>query len=85
MDGGDETTYETPIFLCLILKCTFICVYWWTRQIIHNTLILVGRYLGLMGDKTIPDSAESCLGSFYPPFVAGIDQPHQCDLDSYNL
>ena len=38
-----------------------------------------------MGDKTIPDSAEPRLESFYPPFVAGIDQPHQGVVDSYNL
>ena len=42
----------------LNLKYTFICVYWWTRQRIHNTLIVVDRYLRLMGDKTIPDEAE---------------------------
>ena len=59
------------------LKYTFICVYWWTRQKIHNTLILVDWYLRLIGDKTIPDSAEPRLESFYPPFVAGIDLPHQ--------
>ena len=35
----------------LTLKYTFICVYWWTRQRIHNTLIVVDRYLRLMGDK----------------------------------
>ena len=69
----------------LTLKYTFICVYWWTRQRIHNTLIAVDRYLRLMGDKTIPDSAEPRLESFYPPFVAGIDLPHQCVVDSYNL
>ena len=34
----------------LTLKCTFICVYWWTRQRLHNTLIAVDRYLRLMGD-----------------------------------
>ena len=28
-----------------------------------------------MGDKTIPDSAEPRLESFYPPWVAGIDLP----------
>ena len=39
----------------LTLNDTFICVYWWTRQRIHNTLIVVDRYLRLMGDKTIPD------------------------------
>ena len=69
----------------LTLKYTFICVYWWTRQRIHNTLIVVDRYLRLMGDKTIPDSAEPRLESFYPPFVAGIDLPHQGVVDSHNL
>ena len=69
----------------LTLKYTFIFVYWWTRQRIHNTLIVVDRYLRLMGDKTIPDSAEPHLESFYPPFVAGIDLPHQGVVDSYNL
>ena len=68
----------------LTLKYTFICVYLWTRQRIDNTLIVVDRYLRLMGDKTIPDSAEPCLESFYPPFVAGIDLPHQGVVDSYN-
>ena len=68
----------------LTLNYTFICVYWWTRQRIHNTLIVVDRYLRLMGDKTIPDSAEPRLESFYPPFVAGIDLPHQGVVDSYN-
>ena len=68
----------------LTLKYTFICVYWWTRQRIHNTSIVVDRYLQLMGDKTIPDSAEPRLESFYPPFVAGIDLPHQSVVDSYN-
>ena len=69
----------------LTLKYTFICVYWGTRQRIHNTLIVVDRCLRLMGDKTIPDSAEPRLESFYPPFVAGIDLPHQGVVDSYNL
>ena len=64
---------DVPVFT---LKYTFIGVYWWTRQIIHNTSILVDRYLRLTGDKTIPDSAEPRLESFYPPFVAGIDLPH---------
>ena len=68
----------------LTLKYTFICVYWWTRQRIHNTLIVVDRYLRLMGDKTIPNSAEPRLESFYPPFVTGIDLPHQGVVDSYN-
>ena len=38
-----------------------------------------------MGDKTIPDSVEPRLESFYPPFVAGIDLPHQGVVDTYNL
>ena len=48
-------------------------------------LDVVDRYLGFMGDKTIPDSAEPRLESFYPPFIAGIDLPHQGVVDSYNL
>ena len=68
----------------LTLRYIFICVYLWARQRIHNTLIVVDRYLQLMGDKTIPDSAEPCLELFYPPFVAGIDPPHQGVVDSYN-
>ena len=46
---------------------------------------MVDRYLRLMGDEMIPDSAEPRLESFYPPFVAGIDLPHQGVVDSYNL
>ena len=33
----------------LTLKYAFIYVYWWTRQRIHNTLIVIDRYLRLMG------------------------------------
>ena len=69
----------------LTLEYTFFGVYWWTRQRIHNTLIVVDRYLRLMGDKTIPDSVELRLESFYPPFVAGIDLPHQGEVYSHNL
>ena len=74
MDDDDETTYETPKFLFLNLNYIFICVYWWMKQRIHNTLIVVDRYLQPMGDKTIPDS-EPSLELFYPPFIAGIDLP----------
>ena len=69
----------------LTIKYTFICVYWWMRQRNHNTLIVVDQYLRLMGDKTIPDSMESRLESFCPPFVAGIDLPHPDVVDFYNL
>ena len=68
-----------------MLEYTIICVYWWTRQRIHNTSIAVDRYLRLMGDKTIPDLAEPRLESFYLPFVTVIDLPHQGVVDSYNL
>ena len=76
------TTVRQPTkqrYSCILtLKYTYIYIYWWTtRQRIHNTLIEVDRYLRLMGDKTIPDPAEPRLESFYPPFVAGIDLPHQ--------
>ena len=85
MDDDGETTYNHRCSYVLNLKCTFIRVYCGTRQIIHNTLIVVDRYPRLMGDKTIPDSEEPRLESFYPPVVAGIDLPHQGVMDSYNL
>ena len=78
-DDG-ERTYEMLMLLCLTLKYTFICVYCWTRQRIHNTLIVVDRYLWLMGDKMIPDSAEPHMELFYPPFIAGIDLSLQWDF-----
>ena len=78
------TTSKCRCSCVLTLKYTFNCVYWWTRQRIQNTLIAVDRYLRLMGDKTIPDSAEPRLESLYPPFVAGIDLPHQGVVDSYS-
>ena len=62
-------------------KYTIIGVYWWTRKRIRNTLIVVDRYLRLMGDKT----AEPRLESFYPPWVAGMDLPHQDVVDSYSV
>ena len=76
---------ETPMFLCFDLKILFYLCLLVKRQRIHNTLTVVNRYLRLMGDKTIPDSAEPRLESFYPPFVAGIDLPHQGVVDSYIL
>ena len=36
----------------------------WARQRIHNTLIVVDRYMQLMWDKMIPDSAEPYLELF---------------------
>ena len=69
----------------LTLNYTYICVHWWTRQRIHNTLSVVDQYLQLMGDKMIPDEAEPHLELFYPPFVAGIDLPRQGVVDSWNL
>ena len=50
-----------------------------------HTLIVVDRYLRLMGDKTVPDSAEPHVESIYPPFVAGIDLSHQGVMDSNSL
>ena len=79
------TTVRHRCSCLLTLKYTCICVYWWTRQRIHNTVTVVDRYLRLVGDKTIPDSAEPRLESFYPPFVADIDLPHQGVVDSYIL
>ena len=61
-----------------------IFLYNWRIITIHYTLIVVDRYLRLVGDTTIPDSVEPHLQSFYPLFVAGIDLPHQGVVDSYN-
>ena len=68
-----------------LIRYTFMCVYWWIRQRIHNTLIVEDRYLWLMGDKTIPNSADPRLESFYSPPVVGINLPQQGVVDSYNL
>ena len=70
---------HTDYHSVFMLKYAF---YQWTRQRIHNTLIVVDRYLRLMGDKTIPDSSEPRLESFYTPFVACIDLQHQDVVDS---
>ena len=48
-------------------------------------IIVVDRYLRFIAYETIPDSAEPRLESFYPPFVAGIELPHQGVVDSYSL
>ena len=63
----------------LTLKYTFICVYWWTRQRIRKTLIMVDRYLLRKGDKT-----------FYAPrFIPHLSQVsiyhNQGLVDSYNV
>ena len=77
MDDDDETTYETPMFLCFsyLYFCLLVNE---TKN--HNTLIVVDRYLRLMGDKTIPHSVEPRL-----KFVAGIDLPHQGVVDCYDI
>ena len=54
LDKDGETNWVTLIWWCFRLKYA---IYQWTRQRIHNTLIVIGRYLRLMGDKTIPNSA----------------------------
>ena len=38
----------------LTLKYTFLCVYWWTTQRIHNTLIWVDRYLRFVAGIDLP-------------------------------
>ena len=84
MDDGDETTYEKPMFLCLNLK---IHLYW--CLLVNETknpqhLDCVRSMPATHGDKTIPDSAEPRLESFYLLFVAGIDLS-QGAVYSYNL
>ena len=81
----------------LILKYTFVCVYWWTRQIIQNILIVVDRYLRPMGDKTIPDWApivvdrylrlmrRSLLWNRLSPIRRRCRSTTSRCMDSYNL
>ena len=71
----------TPVQFCLL----YTGVYCRFRQRIHNTLLVVDRYLWLTGDQMIPDSREPHLELFYLPFITGIDLSHQGVVDSYNL
>ena len=50
----------------LTLRYTFICVYWWTRQRIHNTLIVVDRYLRRMGIKRFQTRQSLVWNRFIP-------------------
>ena len=50
----------------LTLKYTFVCVYWWTRQRIHNTLTVVDRYLRLMGIKRFQTRRSLVWNRFIP-------------------
>ena len=47
-------------------KYTSIFVYWWTRQRIHNTLIVVDRYLRLMGIKWFQTRRSLVWNRFIP-------------------
>ena len=60
-------------------------LYWWTTTKIHKTLIVINRYLRLMGDKTTQGLADRRLNYFYPPLVAGIDLPHHDVVDCNNF
>ena len=72
LNEDGQTNGDTLVAWYFKLKYIF---YRWTRQRIHNILIVVDRHLPLMRDKTIPDSSEDPrLQSFYPPFVARIDR-----------
>ena len=78
-DGG--TTAKSWLSQCFYGRICFLST---NETWIHNTLIVVDRYSRFMGDTTIPASAEPRQKSFYPPLVAGIDLPHQREVDSYN-
>ena len=74
------------MFLCFNLKIhLYLCIL--VNETKNPQHLDCGRSIPAkrMGDKTIPDSAEPRLESFYPTFVAGIDLPHQGVVDSYNL
>ena len=50
----------------LTLKYSLICIYWWTRQRIHNTLIVVDRYLRIMGIKRFQTRRSLVWNRFIP-------------------
>ena len=75
-DDGERQSTGHQCSRVFTLKHTFIYVYWWTQQSIHNTLIVLDRYLRL---------GVVSSGIVLSPFVAGIDLPHQGVVDSYNL
>ena len=85
MDNNGETIYKTPMFLYFNIKMhLYLCLL--VNETKNPQHLDCGRSIpGTHGDKTIPDSAEPRLESFYPPFVAGIDLSHQGLVDSYNL
>ena len=70
-------TLAHNFFLCVMTYP----IYWWTRQKIHNTLIAVDRYLRLMGDKSIPDSAEPRLEWFCLVHPAVRDKRRVSEID----
>ena len=83
MDEDGETTYETPMSLCFNINIhLYLCLL--VNETKNPQHLDCGRSIpATHGGKTIPDSAEPRLESFYPPFVAGIDLPHQGVVDSY--
>ena len=83
LDDDCETTYETPTFLCFNFKIhIYLCLL--VNETKNPQHLDRGRSIpATHGDKTIPDSTEPRLLSFYPPCVAAIDL-HQGVVDSYN-
>ena len=58
--------YKYIVIAPVIFRCIFSLkemMIWKDNTV--DTLIAVGRYLRITADKTIPDSAELCLVSFY--------------------
>ena len=85
MDDDGVTTYEMSMFLCFNIKIHhYLCLL--VNETKNPQHLDCSRSIpATHGDKTIPDSAELRLESFYPPFVADIDLPHQGVVDSYSL
>ena len=84
MDDDGETTDETPMFLCFNIEIQ-LYLYLMMNETNNPQHLDCRRSIpATHGEKTIPDSAEPRLESFYPPFVAGINLPHQGVVDSYS-
>ena len=68
LDDDWESSGDTLVSRCFKLKYDF---YQWTRQRIHDNLIMVDQYLQLMEAKTIPDSVGGLpWNRFIHPIVA---------------
>ena len=62
----DETDDDTLVSRCVYVKIRFLSVNSWMRQSIHNTLILVDRFMQLLGIKRFQTRRSVVWDRFIP-------------------